>query len=323
MRAITVDSDQELTLADHPDPEPGPGEVVLRVVAAGINRADLLQRQGHYPPPPGASDVLGLEVSGVVDSVGADVHDWRPGEQACALLAGGGYAEKVAVPAGQLLPVPDGVSLVDAASLPESACTAWSNLVHVGRLRPDETVLIHGGSGGVGVLAVQIAAAHGARVVTTAGGPERAARCARLGADVVVDHRAEDFVQVVKDVTDGRGADVILDVIGGAYLEPNLRALATGGRLVVIGFQKGRTGELDLGILSAKRASVAATTLRSRPVPEKAAIVSDVCERVWPWVASGAVKPVVHARFPLAEAARAQEAMAAGESFGKVLLVVE
>lgn len=323
MRAITVDSDHNLSLADRPDPEPGPGEVVLRVAAAGINRADLLQRQGHYPPPPGASDILGLEVSGTVESVGAGVDDWRPGEQACALLAGGGYAEKVAVPAGQLLPVPEGVSLLDAASLPESACTAWSNLVHVGRLRPDETVLIHGGSGGVGVLAVQIAAAHGARVITTAGGPERARRCAELGADVVVDHRAEDFVQVVKDATDGRGVDVILDVVGAAYLEPNLRALATGGRLVVIGFQKGLRGELDLGVLSQKRASVAATTLRARPRAEKAAIVSDVCERVWPWVASGAVRPVVHARFPLTEAARAQEAMAAGESFGKVLLVAE
>lgn len=221
-----------------------------------------------------------------------------------------------------MLPVPEGVSLVEAAALPEAVCTAWSNLVGVAHLRPQETVLVHGGSGGVGSIAIQVAAAHGARVLTTAGGPERAARCAGLGADVVVDHRADDFVQVVADVTDGRGADVILDVVGAAYLARNVATLATGGRLVVIGFQQGRRGELDLGVLSSKRASVAATTLRARPVQEKAAIVADVRARVWPWVVDGAVRPVVHAVFPLAEAARAQQAVADGEAFGKVLLVV-
>ncbi|PFG39374.1 putative PIG3 family NAD(P)H quinone oxidoreductase [Georgenia soli] len=321
MRAITVTDDSALELTDVTDPRPGPGEVLLKVAAAGLNRADILQRAGHYPPPPGASDILGLEVSGTVAAVGEGVTGWKLGEQACALLAGGGYAELVAVPAGQLLPVPAGLDLVDAAALPEAACTAWSNLVGVAGLRAGETVLIHGGSGGVGSVAIQLASAVGARVLTTAGGPERTARCRELGADVAIDHRSEDVAAAVQEATDGRGADVILDVLGAGGLDQNVRSLATGGRLVVIGTQKGRKGEIDLGRLMTRRASLHATTLRARPLEEKAAIVADVRERVWPMLDDGRLRPVVADRLPLAEAARAHELLDSGNVFGKVLLV--
>lgn len=245
----------------------------------------------------------------------------RVGDEVVALLAGGGYAEQVVVPAGQTLPAPAGVDLVDAAALPEAVCTAWTNLVDTGRLRRGETLLVHGGSGGVGSVAVQLGAALGARVVATAGGPERAARCRDLGADVTVDHRAEDVVTAVRDATDGRGADVVLDVLGGGALGDNVRLLAPDGRLVVIGLQQGRTGELDLARLMAKRASVTGTTLRSRSVQEKAAIVAAVGEHVWPMVADGRVRPVVHARLPLDQADAAHALLESGEVFGKVLLV--
>lgn len=303
-----------------PDPVPGPGEVLLDVVAAGVNNADVLQRQGHYPPPPGAPDWPGLEVSGHVAALGPDVTGWRVGDAVVALLDGGGYADRVVVRASQVLPAPDGVDLVDAAGLPEAVCTAWSTL-RGARLEAGERLLVHGGSGGVGSTAVQLGAALGATVLATAGGPERARRCRGLGAAVVVDHRAEDFVEVVRRETDGHGADVVLDVVGAAYLARNLDALATGGRLAVIGLQKGRRTELDLGVLLAKRATVLGTTLRSRPVAEKARIVAEVREHVWPMVADGRVRPVVHARMPLAEAARAHEVFASGEVFGKLLLV--
>lgn len=323
MRVVMIDrhgGPEVLRLDEVPDPEPGPGEVLLQVAAAGVNNADLLQRAGHYPPPPDAPAWPGLEVSGRVVAVGEGVDGVATGAEVCALLGGGGYAELVVVPADQLLPVPDGVDLVDAAALPEAACTVWSTLT-AARLTPGEWLLVHGGSGGVGSLAVQIGVAAGARVVTTAGGPERSARCRELGATAVVDHRSEDFVAVVREVTGGRGVDVVLDVVGAAYLERNLAALATGGRLAVIGMQKGRRAELDLGTLLAKRATVLGTTLRSRPAHEKAAIVRSVREHVWPWVDDGAVRPVVHDRLPLADARRAHEAMAAGEVFGKLLLV--
>lgn len=305
---------------ERPDPAPGPGEVLLEVAAAGVNNADLLQRLGHYPPPAGAPDWPGLEVSGHVAAVGPGVDRWRPGDAVVALLDGGGYADRVVVRAAQVLPAPDGVDLVDAAGLPEAVCTAWSTLM-AARLSPGEDLLVHGGSGGVGSTAVQLGAALGARVLATAGGPERARRCRALGAAVTIDHRGEDFVEVVTRETGGRGVDVVLDVVGAAYLGRNLEALATGGRIAVIGMQKGRRAELDLAALLARRATVLGTTLRSRPAEEKARIVAEVAEHVWPLVASGQVRPVVHDRLPLAEARRAHELLASGEVFGKLLLV--
>lgn len=326
MRAVCVETPggpDVLRITDVADPEPGPGEVLIEVAAAGVNNADLLQRAGHYPPPPGAPPWPGLEVSGTIGVVGppvADVPRWEVGDRVTALLDGGGYAERAVVTAAQVLPVPDGVGLVESAALPEAACTVWSTLTAAG-LRPGEWLLVHGGSGGVGSTAVQVAAAHGARVITTAGGPDRAARCTELGADAVVDHRGEDFVALVRAITGGHGADVVLDVVGAAYLGRNVEVLATGGRLAVIGLQKGRRGELDLGMLLAKRATVLGTTLRSRPPHEKAQIVAQVREHVWPMVVAGRVRPVVHDRLPLADAARAHELLASGEVFGKLLLV--
>lgn len=324
MRAVTIsaaDAAGKLALSTVDLREPGEGEVRVDVVAAGVNRADLLQRAGKYPPPPGAPDWPGLEVSGVVSAVGPRVSSRRVGEEVVALLDGGGYAEQVVVRETQTLPAPDGVDLVDAAALPEAVCTAWTNLVDTARLRAGEWVLVHGGSGGVGSVAVQLATALGARVVATAGGPERAARCVELGAVAGLDHRRDDFVAGVRSASAGHGADVVLDVVGAGYLPDNVRVLATEGRLVVIGLQKGRRGELDLGAVMAKRALVTGTTLRSRSAQEKAAIVAAVGERVWPMVADGRVRPVVHARLPLAEAGRAHELLESGEAFGKVLLL--
>lgn len=302
---------------------PGPGEVLVRVAAAGVNRADVLQRQGHYPPPPGTPLWPGLEVSGTVESLGADVDParWPVGSRVAALLAGGGYAELVTVPAGLLLPVPDGVDLVDAAGLPEAVCTVWSNLVDAARMTAGETLLVQGGSGGVGSVAVQMAAALGVRVIATAGGAERAERCRELGADVVVDHRGTDVAEAVREATDGRGADVILDVLGAGGLAMNLAALAVGGRLVVIGTQRGARGEIDLGRLMALRASVIATTLRARPLEDKERIVAAVREQVWPLLSDGRLRPVVHTRLPLDQAGRGHELLDSGAVFGKVLLV--
>jgi putative PIG3 family NAD(P)H quinone oxidoreductase len=306
-----------------PDPVPGPGEVLIDVAAAGVNRADILQREGHYPPPPGAPATLGLECSGVIAEIGPGVTDWGPGDRVAALLEGGGYAERAVAPAGQLLAVPDHLDLVDAAGLPEAVCTAWSNLVTVAGLARGETVLVHGGSGGVGSVALQLAHALGARVLTTAGGLERVAGCLALGADVGIDHRTENVAARVREVTAGRGADVILDILGGGGLGSSLRCLATGGRLVVIGLQRGRRGEIDLGLLLARRASIHGTTLRSRPRQEKARIVADVTAHAWPLLspsAGPALRPVIHDRLPLAEAARAHALLEAGEVFGKLLL---
>ncbi|MFI6130056.1 NAD(P)H-quinone oxidoreductase [Micromonospora sp. NPDC051141] len=323
MRAVTITEPggpEALVWAEVPDPEPGPGEVVVEVRASAVNRADLLQRQGHYPPPPGASAYPGLECSGTVRALGPDVTGWSVDQEVCALLTGGGYAEQVAVPAGQLLPVPDGVDLVDAAALPEVACTVWSNVVDLAGLAEGDTLLVHGGGSGIGTFAIQLGVALGATVVATA----RAAKHERLrelGAAHTVDYREQDFVEEVRRVTDGRGADVILDIMGASYLPRNVAALATGGRLVVIGMQGGRKGELDLGTLLAKRASVHATALRSRPLAEKAAIVRGVREQVWPLVAAGRVRPVVHARVGMADAADAHRLVEASDHLGKVLLV--
>ncbi|WP_069386979.1 NAD(P)H-quinone oxidoreductase [Cellulosimicrobium cellulans] len=324
MRGVTISGPggpENLTVSELPDQSPGPDELVLQVVSAGVNRADLLQRAGSYPPPPGAPDWPGLEVAGTVASVGERVSGWSVGDRAVALLEGGGYAEQVRVRATQVLPAPAGVDLVDAAALPEAVCTVWSNVVDVGRIAAGEWLLVHGGSGGIGTVGIQMGAALGARVAVTAGGRERADRCLALGASLAVDHREEDFVEAVRAASDGRGADVVLDVVGAAYLDRNLRVLATNGRLVVIGMQQGARAELDLGRLLARRATVAGTTLRARPAEEKARIVQDVLTHVWPMVEDGRVRPVVHARLPLDEAARAHELLDSGEVFGKVLLV--
>jgi putative PIG3 family NAD(P)H quinone oxidoreductase len=311
-----------LELADVPDPTAGPGQVVLDVAATAINRADLLQRQGFYPPPPGASDVLGLECSGTVAAVGAGVTGWDVGDACCALLAGGGYAEKVAVPAGQLMPVPAGVSLADAAALPEVACTVWSNVFMIARLQPEDWFLVHGGAGGIGSFAIQLASALGARVITTGGSAEKLAWCEELGAEVTIDYREQDFVAEVLGATDGHGADVILDNMGAKYLGRNVEALATEGRLVIIGMQGGTKGELDVGVLMRKRGAVISTALRSRPVEGKSAICASVVEHVWPLVADGTIRPVVGATYPLADAAQAHALMESGEGRGKVLLTV-
>jgi len=325
MRAVVASEPggpEVLTLEERPDPHPGPGEVVLDVAASAVNRADLLQRQGHYPPPPGASDVLGLECSGTVREVGDGVERWRVGDPVCALLAGGGYAEQVLVPAGQLMPVPAGVDLVTAAALPEVACTVWSNVFMVAALQPGETVLVHGGAGGISTFAIQLAHQLGARVFTTAGTPDKRAVCTSLGADVAIDYREQDFVEVVKDHTEGRGVDVILDNMGAKYLSRNVEALADEGRLVVIGMQGGTRGELDLARLLNKRGAVIATSLRGRPVADKARICAAVAEHVWPLVAEGKVRPVVDRTMPLAEVADAHALMEAGGHTGKIVLTV-
>nr|WP_062304119.1 NAD(P)H-quinone oxidoreductase [Demequina subtropica] len=307
---------ESLSLVDMPFSPTRPDDAVMRITASGVNRADILQREGRYPAPPGAPAWPGLEAAGTLLTAPAS-SPWSPGDRVCALLPGGGYAERVAVDASLLLPVPDGLTDVEAASLVEAACTVVSNLDEAGA-RPGETLLVHGGSGGVGTAAIQIAKARGMRVITTAGGPERTARCAELGADVALDHRADDWAQAVRD--EG-GADVILDVVGAAYLEANLRALRTGGRLVVIGMQKGARGELDLGTLLAKRARVIGTTLRARPLAERAAIVARVREEVWPLVPDR-LRPIVHATLPLERAGDAHRLLESGEVFGKVVLTV-
>ncbi|WP_189238131.1 NAD(P)H-quinone oxidoreductase [Planomonospora parontospora] len=317
MHAIVIDKPggpEVLAWRQVPDPRPERGDVIIDVAASAVNRADVLQRQGLYSPPPGASPYPGLECSGVVAEVGSDVEGFRPGDRVCALLTGGGYAERVAVPWQQVMRVPEGVDLVEAAGLPEVACTVWSNVFMTARLRKGETLLVHGGASGIGTLAVQLAKAFGSHVVVTAGSPEKIARCLELGADEGIDYREEDFSEKVR-------ADVILDIIGGGYLAQNVRALKTGGRLVVIGMQGGTRGELDLGALLTKRASVHGTTLRARPVDEKGVIVRGVVDNVWPLLDAGAIRPVVHARVPMSDAAEAHRLLESGEHVGKILLV--
>ena len=305
-----------------PDPVAGPGEVVVRVTASAVNRADLLQRQGFYPPPPGAPEYPGLDCSGTVDSVGEGVEGWSVGDPCTALLAGGGYAELVVVPAGQLMPVPDGVGLLEAAALPEVACTVWSNVVMDAGLAAGDVLLVHGGAGGIGTFAIQVGVALGARVAVTAGSPEKLARCRELGAEILVDYGKQDFVEAVRRATDGHGANVVLDNMGAAYLGRNVDVLATGGRLQVIGLQGGAKGELDLGRLMSKRAQVRGTTLRARPVDEKAAICARVAAEVWPLVSDGLVRTVIDRVIPMSDAAEAHRVMAASEHVGKVLLAV-
>ncbi|SDM94801.1 NAD(P)H-quinone oxidoreductase [Actinacidiphila guanduensis] len=316
MYAITIPQPggpDVLTWAEVPDPVPGDGEVVVQVAATAVNRADILQRQGHYPVPPGASPYPGLEGSGRIAEVGPGVSGWQVGDEVCALLAGGGYAEKVAVPAGQLLPVPAGVDLTAAAALPEVTATVWSNVFMVAHLLPGETLLVHGGSSGIGTMAVQLGKAVGAKVAVTAGSAQKLAACAELGADVLINYREQDFAQEVV-------ADVILDIIGAKYLERNVDALAVSGRLVVIGMQGGVKAELNLGKLLSKRAAIAATSLRPRPPAEKAAIVAAVREHVWPLIEAGTVRPIVDRTLPLTRAAEGHRVVEESGHIGKVLL---
>lgn len=325
MRAITIPEfgdESVLTVQDVPEPTLRDGEVMIDVVAAGVNRADLLQRQGHYPPPKGESELPGLEVSGRVSEVTDGVTEWSVGDEVCAVLAGGGYAEKVAVPAGQVMPIPSGVSLVEAAALPEATCTVWSNIVMTGRLEKGEVFLQHGGSSGIGTMSTQIAHALGARVAVTAGSASKLERCKELGADVLIDYKEQDFVEEIRSATDGRGADVILDLIGAKYLGRNVSALAPDGRLVIIGMQGGVKAELNIGKLLNKRGSVMATSLRGRDKADKARIVSQVREHVWPMIERGEVKPIVDRTLPLEAAADAHRLLNESSHVGKVLLTL-
>jgi len=325
MHAIVAQSADQLVWQQVPDVTPGPGEVLVKVRAAGVNRADLLQAAGYYPPPPGASELLGMEVSGVVEAVGEGVSDWSAGQEVCALLAGGGYAEYVAVPAGQLLPIPGGVDLRDAAGLPEVACTVWSNLALTAHLSQGQLLLMHGGASGVGSHAIQVARALGARVAVTAGSAAKLESCRELGAEILINYREEDFVARVQEATDGAGADVIFDIMGASYLDRNIDALASDGQLIVIGMQGGVTAELNLGKLIGKRARVIGTALRGRPVTgpnSKSAIVEAVTTSVWPMIADGRVRPVIGAHLPIQQAAEAHRLLSSGQVTGKIVLTV-
>ncbi|SDF67050.1 putative NAD(P)H quinone oxidoreductase, PIG3 family [Blastococcus aurantiacus] len=327
MRAVTISepgSPDVLGWSEVPDPVCGPGEVVVDVAATAVNRADLMQRQGFYPPPKGASEILGLECSGVISEVGEGVVGWSVGDEVCALLSGGGYAERVAVPAGQLLPRPSGVELATAAALPEVVCTVWSNVFLLAGLSRGDSFLVHGGSSGIGTMAIQLAARAGARVFTTAGTPAKLDVCRELGADVTINYRDEDFVERVRAETDGRGVDVVLDNMGAKYLDRNIDALAVGGRLVIIGMQGGAKAELNIGKLLSKRGAVHATALRSRPATGpggKAEIIEAVRRDVWPDVERGTIRPIVDRRLPMSRAAEAHRAVEASEHVGKVLLL--
>ncbi|HEX2497227.1 MAG TPA: NAD(P)H-quinone oxidoreductase [Actinomycetes bacterium] len=325
MKAIVVTmpgGPEVLQLQDVPDPQPGPDDVLIEIVAAGVNRADLLQRQGFYDPLPGGPPYPGLECSGRVVELGEQATGWSVGEPVCALLGGGGYAQRVAAPAGHVLPVPEGLDLVAAAALPEAACTVWSNVFMLAGLREGETLLVHGGSSGIGTFAIQLATAFGARVAVTSGSAAKLERCRQLGAEIAINYRTEDFVAGIKEGTGGRGADVILDIMGASYLARNIEALAPAGRLAVIGLQGGRRAELDLGALMGKRAAILSTGLRARPTPEKAAIVASVRKHVWPLIADGRIRPVVDRVLPITEAAQAHRVLEAGEHFGKIVLAV-
>jgi len=325
MRAIVAEPSDQLSWQEVADVSARPGEVVIKVAAAGVNRADVLQAAGKYPPPPGASEIIGMEVSGVIAEIGDGVTEWSVGQEVCALLAGGGYAEYVAVPAGQVLPIPSGVDLVDAAGLPEVACTVWSNVVLVAGLSRGQLLLAHGGASGIGSHAIQIARALGARVAVTAGSTEKLEFCRDLGADITVNYRDEDFVARLRDETNGAGANVILDIMGAAYLDRNIDALASDGQLVIIGMQGGVKGELNIGKLLAKRARVIGTTLRGRPATgpnSKSDIVQAVTASVWPMVADGRVRPIIGARLPIQQAGDAHQRLVDGKVTGKIVLTV-
>ncbi len=323
MRAITFSEPggpEVLAWTQVADPTPGPGEVIVDVAATAVNRADLLQRQGLYPPPPGASEILGLECAGTISSVGAAISLDHIGEKVVALLAGGGYAQKVAVPIGQVMSVPPGVSLIEAAALPEAVCTVWSNLDMVANLSEGEWLLVHGGGSGIGTMAIQIGRALGARVAVTAGSQAKLDRCAALGAELLINYQEQDFVEVMRAASGGRGANVILDNMAASYLERNVTALARDGRLVIIGMQGGVRAELDLSALLRKNGSIHATALRGRPDSEKAAICSQAERTVWPWIGTGSVRPIIDRVLPLKDAAYAHSVIADGGAIGKVVL---
>jgi putative PIG3 family NAD(P)H quinone oxidoreductase len=325
MRAVVVPQpgDAEvLTLAERPEPAPTAHEVRIRVTAAGLNGADISQRRGFYPSPDGAPEWPGLEVSGIVDAVGADVQEWRVGDRVCALLSGGGYAEYATVDGGLVLPVPDGVDLVEAAGLPEVAATVWSNVFGLGRLSAGEALLVHGGSSGIGTMAIQLGRAFGAQVIATAGSDDKAAFCREIGADAAVNYATQDFVEAARAFTDGRGVDVVLDIVGGAYIARDLDALATGGRILCIATRDRTPASVDMGLLMRKRASLIGTTLRARPLPERVAIIAAVRERVWPLLAEGHIHPVIDSVFPLEDAPAAHRRMESSSHRGKILLRV-
>ncbi|MDR6970104.1 NAD(P)H-quinone oxidoreductase [Leifsonia shinshuensis] len=325
MRAVVVaqpGGPEVLALAEVPDPVPTAREVRIRVVAAGLNGADLSQRRGFYPPPAGAPEWPGLEVSGIIDALGSEVAGWSVGDRVCALLSGGGYAELVTVDAGLVLPVPDDVDLVEAAGLPEVAATVWSNVVDLGRLAEGEALLVHGGSSGIGTMAIQVGRALGAEVIATAGSDEKAAFCRELGAHAAVNYREQDFVEAVRAFTDGRGVDVVLDIVGGAYIARDLDALATGGRILSIAVRDREPASVDMGLLMRKRASIQGTTLRARPLEERVAVIAGVREQLWPLLSDGRIRPVIDSVFPLEDAAAAHRRMESSAHRGKILLRV-
>ncbi len=308
--------------ATRPTPEVAAGEVLVRVAAAGVNRPDIFQRQGRYPPPPGVTDIPGLEVAGVVAAVAGDVAGWKAGDSLCALAGGGGYAEYCAVPAPQCLPIPGGLNMVEAAAIPETFFTVWTNVFERAVLKPGETLLVHGGASGIGTAAIQMASRLGARVIVTAGTPEKCASCMELGAERAVNYRQEDFVAAAKEFGNGKGVDVILDMVGGGYIERNIKALAADGRLVNIAYLRGSKAEIDFLPVMLKRLTITGSTLRPQTVERKGTIAGALKELIWPLIASGSIKPVIHATFPLAEAAEAHRLMESGNHIGKIVLVV-
>jgi len=310
-----------LVPAERPTPTPAAGEVLIKVAAAGVNRPDVLQRRGRYPPPPGASDIPGLEVAGRIEAIGEGVGGWALGDAVCALVAGGGYAEYCAAPAPQCLPAPRGLDLVAAAAIPETFFTVWTNVFERGRLRARESILIHGGSSGIGTTAIQLARAFEARVFATAGSPEKCTVCERIGAERCVNYRETDFVAAVREATGGVGVNVVLDIIGGEYVQKNLDVLAMDGRLVQIGVQGGARADVNLATIMQRRLTVTGSTLRARPVADKAAIASAVREHVWPLLEARTVAPIIHATFPLRDAADAHRLMESSAHIGKIVLV--
>jgi putative PIG3 family NAD(P)H quinone oxidoreductase len=325
MRVVEISSfggPDVLRLAERPIPVPAPGEVLIKVVAAGVNRPDVIQRYGKYPPPPGASDIPGLEVSGHIAGRGAGVVQWQDGDAVCALLAGGGYAEYCVAPQAQCLRPPGRLALVDCAGIPETFFTVWANVFERGRLARGETILVHGGSSGIGTTAIQLGRAFGARVLATAGSADKCAACESLGADLAVNYRTTDWVQAFREATSNRGVEVILDIVGGEYVARNLSLLAVEGRLVQIAFLKSSKVELDLMEVMRRRLTITGSTLRPRSAEEKGAIARQLAESVWPLLEDGTVRPVVHAQFPLAHAAEAHRMMEASQHIGKILLTI-
>ena len=325
MRAIEITMPgppDVLAETERPTPAPAAGEVLIKVAAAGVNRPDVMQRMGHYPPPPGITDIPGLEVAGVVEEVGADVRDIRVGDRVCALVAGGGYAEYCVAPAPQCLPIPSNMDFVHAAAIPETFFTVWTNVFERGRLKAGESILIHGGTSGIGTTAIQLARAFGARVFATAGSVEKCAACERLGAERAINYRETDFVAAIKDATGGQGVDVVLDMIGGDYLPRNMDALAMDGRMVSIAVMSGVKAQINILTMMQRRLTLTGSTLRTRPVAEKGAIAAALKQHVWPLLESGTLSPLIHATFPLRDAAAAHVVMESGAHVGKLVLVV-